>query len=154
MLVLVEQFSRNLPIYVFLCTWKSWKRKRNCWEKTYIVPHSLDWRSFGILRLSVSSCEIHLPNRSQKIERKGGRQRKVSIAKQKKEWLIFASQTKNNNTMAPFRYGHRFFGEIQRIAFRLMLSSCVSVCVCVYTAFVDHRKTVWDRDAVFFNGVE
>ena len=37
-------------------------------------------------------------------------------------------------------------GEMQRIAFRLMLSSCVcvSVClsVCVYAAFVDLRKTV------------
>ena len=51
-----------------------------------------------------------------------------------------------------------FLGEMQRIAFRLMLSSCVclsiclSVClsVCVYAAFVDDRKTVWDRDVVFF----
>ena len=44
-----------------------------------------------------------------------------------------------------------FLGEMQRIAFRLMLSSCVCVCVCVcvYAAFVDLRKTVWDRDAVF-----
>ena len=31
-------------------------------------------------------------------------------------------------------------GEMQRIAFHLMLSLCV--CVCVYTAFVDARKTV------------
>ena len=40
----------------------------------------------------------------------------------------------------------RFLGEMQSIAFRLMLSSCVSVCVCVsvcmYAAFVDLRKTV------------
>ena len=40
-----------------------------------------------------------------------------------------------------------FLGELKRIAFRLMLSSCVSVCVlsvclCVYAAFVDIRKTV------------
>ena len=49
-----------------------------------------------------------------------------------------------------------FLGEMQRIAFRLMLSSfmyvcvcvcvCLSVClyvyVCVYAAFVDLRKTV------------
>ena len=39
-----------------------------------------------------------------------------------------------------------FLGEMQRIAFRLMLSSCVcvcvSVCLCVYAAFVDGRKTV------------
>ena len=39
-----------------------------------------------------------------------------------------------------------YLGEMQRIAFRLMLSSCVSVClcicVCIYAAFVDARKTV------------
>ena len=45
-----------------------------------------------------------------------------------------------------------FLGEMQRIAFRLMLSSCVCVCVCVclsvcrsvcvFAAFVDARKTV------------
>ena len=39
-----------------------------------------------------------------------------------------------------------FLGEMQRIAFRLMLSSCVCVCVrvCVrvYDAFVDARRTV------------
>ena len=41
-----------------------------------------------------------------------------------------------------------FLGEMQRIAFRLMLSVCVFVCVClcgcvcVYAAFVDARKTV------------
>ena len=40
-----------------------------------------------------------------------------------------------------------FLGEMQRIAFHLMLSSCV--CVCVYAAFVDLRKTVWDRDVDF-----
>ena len=38
-----------------------------------------------------------------------------------------------------------FLGEMQRIAFRLMVSSCVcvclSVCVCVYAAFVDLKKT-------------
>ena len=51
---------------------------------------------------------------------------------------------------------------MQRIAFRLMLSSCVCVyaCVCVckwvcvgvcvYAAFVDLTKTVGDRDVVFF----
>ena len=33
-----------------------------------------------------------------------------------------------------------FLGEMQRIAFRFMLPSCVSVCVCA--AFVDFRKTV------------
>ena len=40
-------------------------------------------------------------------------------------------------------------GEMQRIVFRLMLSSCVCVCVClcclsvcVYAAFVNLRKTV------------
>ena len=35
-------------------------------------------------------------------------------------------------------------GEVQRIVFRLMLSSCacVCVCICVYTAFVNARKTV------------
>ena len=51
----------------------------------------------------------------------------------------------------------QFLGEMQRIAFRLKLSSCVcvcvsvclSVCLCVYAAFVDLRKTVWDRDVVF-----
>ena len=65
-----------------------------------------------------------------------------------------------------------FLGEMQRIAFRLMLSSCVCVCmcvcvcvcvcvsvcvcvwmcvsVCVSAAFVNLRKTVWARDAVFF----
>ena len=26
---------------------------------------------------------------------------------------------------------------------------CLSLCVCVYAAFVDLRKTVWDRDIVF-----
>ena len=38
----------------------------------------------------------------------------------------------------------QFLGEMQRIAFRLLLSSCVcvSVCVCVCAAFVDLRKTV------------
>ena len=41
-----------------------------------------------------------------------------------------------------------FLVEMQRIAFRLMLSSCVSVClcvcvcVCVYAAFVELRKAV------------
>ena len=48
---------------------------------------------------------------------------------------------------------------MQRIAFRLMLSSCVCVCVyvcvrvcvlcvfvCVYAAFVDGRQTVWGTD--------
>ena len=45
-----------------------------------------------------------------------------------------------------------FLGEMQRIAFRLMLSSCmcvcvclcafVSLCLCVYAAFVDARKKV------------
>ena len=46
----------------------------------------------------------------------------------------------------------RFLGEMQRIAFRLMLSSCMSVCVCVsvYAAFVDARKTVRDRGVVVF----
>ena len=49
-------------------------------------------------------------------------------------------------------------GEMQRIAFRLLLSShvcvyvclsvCVFVCVCVYMP-LDLRKTVWDRDVVF-----
>ena len=39
-----------------------------------------------------------------------------------------------------------FLGELQGIAFRLMLSSCVSVCVCalcvcVCAEFVDLRKT-------------
>ena len=36
-----------------------------------------------------------------------------------------------------------FLGEMQCIAFRLMLSSCVSVCLClcVYATFVDLRKT-------------
>ena len=29
------------------------------------------------------------------------------------------------------------------------LSVCVSVCLCVYAAFVDLRKTVWDRDVIF-----
>ena len=56
-----------------------------------------------------------------------------------------------------------FLGKIHRIAFRLMLSCvCVCVCVCVsmcacvcvshcvYAAFVDLRKTVWDREVVFF----
>ena len=59
-----------------------------------------------------------------------------------------------------------FLGEMQCIEFRLMLSSyvcvgvcvgvcvyvraCACVCVCVYAAFVDLRKTVWDRDVVFF----
>ena len=33
-------------------------------------------------------------------------------------------------------------GKMQCIAFRLILSSCVSVCVSVYAAFVDLRKTV------------
>ena len=39
-------------------------------------------------------------------------------------------------------------GEMQRISFRLMLSSCMcvsvclSVCLCVCTAFVDLKKTV------------
>ena len=59
---------------------------------------------------------------------------------------------------------HRYLGERQRIAFRFMLSSCVCVCVsvcvclsaclCVYAAFVDLRKTVWDRDVVFLNCAE
>ena len=52
-------------------------------------------------------------------------------------------------------------GEMQRIAFRLMPSSyvylclsvclcvCVCVCLCVYAVFMDLRKTVGDRDAVF-----
>ena len=39
-----------------------------------------------------------------------------------------------------------FLGEMQRIAFRLMLSPCVCVCVCLsvclYAAFVNARKTV------------
>ena len=61
---------------------------------------------------------------------------------------------------------------MQRITFRLMPSSYVCVCVCVrvrvrvrvfvrvrmrvrvcvcvYAAFVDLRKTVWDRDAFFY----
>ena len=45
-----------------------------------------------------------------------------------------------------------FLGEMQRIAFRLMLSSCVCVClsVCIYTAFVNLGITVWDTDVVFF----
>ena len=53
-----------------------------------------------------------------------------------------------------------FLGEMQNIAFRLMLSSClwlyVCVCLCVCLSvclcvcrFVDLRKTVWDRDVVF-----
>ena len=32
----------------------------------------------------------------------------------------------------------------------LCVCMCVYVCVCVYAAFVDARKTVWDRDVVFF----
>ena len=50
---------------------------------------------------------------------------------------------------------YRFLGEMQRIAFHLMLSSyvcvcvCLSVCVCVYAAFVDLRKTVWNREVIF-----
>ena len=39
-----------------------------------------------------------------------------------------------------------FVSEMQRIAFRLMLSSCVCLCVClclcVCAAFVDAKKTV------------
>ena len=42
-----------------------------------------------------------------------------------------------------------FLGEMQCIAFRLMLSSCVCVSVCVYAAFVDAKKKVCDRDVVF-----
>ena len=35
-----------------------------------------------------------------------------------------------------------FLGEMQRIAFRLMLSSCVCASLCVCAAFVDTFKTV------------
>ena len=64
----------------------------------------------------------------------------------------------NNWNCLVSHYLKPFLGELQRIAFRLMLSSscmcvcvclCVSVCVCVYAAFVDLRKTVWDRDVLF-----
>ena len=44
-----------------------------------------------------------------------------------------------------------FLGEMQRIAFRPLLSSCVCVCMCVYDAFVAARKMIWDREVVFFN---
>ena len=44
----------------------------------------------------------------------------------------------------------KILGEMQRIVFCLMLSSCVCVCVCVYATFVDLSKTVWDRDVVIF----
>ena len=46
-----------------------------------------------------------------------------------------------------------FVGEMQRIAFRLMLSSCVSmcvcVCVCVFVVFVNARKIVWIETSFF-----
>ena len=32
----------------------------------------------------------------------------------------------------------------------MVVCVCVSVCLCVYAAFVDARKTVSDRDVVFF----
>ena len=45
---------------------------------------------------------------------------------------------------------YAFLDEMQRIAFALCyrhvcVSVCVCVCVCVSAAFVDLRKTVWDR---------
>ena len=47
-------------------------------------------------------------------------------------------------------YSFPFLGEMQRIAFRLMLSSHVCVSVCVYVCRVlDLRKTAEDRDVVF-----
>ena len=55
-----------------------------------------------------------------------------------------------NNIPGPFRRNEK------NVAFRLMLSSCVCVCVsvCVYAAFVDARKTVSDRDVGFLNCAE
>ena len=42
-----------------------------------------------------------------------------------------AKKYKFNNAKCIFKANMRFLGEMQRIAFRLMLSSCVCVCLCV-----------------------
>ena len=48
------------------------------------------------------------------------------------------TSTKDNHKNCVVQCGELFLGKMQRIAFRLMLSSCV----CVYAAFVDLRKMV------------
>ena len=46
-----------------------------------------------------------------------------------------------------------FYAKCYALHFALCYRS-VCVCVCVYAAFVDLRKTVWDRDIVFFRLLE
>ena len=141
----------QLPFFYSL-TWHFWHFSRKQWDRANII---ISVRQ-KVWHLSSNDAITNVVHRDLDLYSEGKNFWKYIILYIWKTARACEKWTCTTFITVEIRYRMayvQFLGEMQRITFRLMLSSCVyvclSVCVCVYATFVDLGKTAWDRDVVF-----